>query len=112
METIYNYGRRTSFSKHIVNDIDLVVLLLASGPLTLKHIKRVLMSRREVCSPHYLFSGEYNFVSKSFDDVTSVIQSPFYSFGSNSTPLWYRVKRGVYALNLNGYKRLQKIVLT
>lgn len=103
------HGRRSSLSSGVVNNIDFVILMLAHGPCKLSAIKAATRAWRGIF-PYQLFSAEYNYISNSAADVTSAIRAPFYAFGTNHTTYWYRVKRGVYALNINGVRRLARLL--
>lgn len=103
------HGRKSSLSSGVVSNIDFVLLQLASGPQPLKVLRQAFRSWRGVY-PCQLFSREYNFISKSATDLSSAISGPCYSFGTNRTTYWYKVRRGVYSLNQNGMRRLANLL--
>jgi len=60
----------------------------------------------------YFFAREYGHISVSWLDTRHSLGNPGYLFGNHRTTLWYRVSRGVYALNVNGRARAEVIATT
>jgi len=105
--TYLNYNRITN------HDAALLVLHAAGGTATSKAIKAALKDFRRNPSLHftYLFNtsgyGGYGFVG---DNVNSVSNKVYHSGKpSQRRTYWYRVKRGTYALTLEGIRRLAEL---
>jgi hypothetical protein len=112
------HNRTTNLAQGKCNNIDFVIMFLGSnGPTQVTWIYSALAKFRNGFTSHngqygkctYLFAREYGFISKSATDCEISLGNPGYAFGTNRTTYWYRVKRGVYALNENGLRRLANL---
>ena len=111
--THLNYNRITN------HDAALLVLHAAGGTATSKAIKAALKDFRRNPSLHftYLFntsqSGGYGFVGDNVNSVSNKVYHLPNQGGFDSTTqrrtYWYRVKRGTYALTLEGLRRLAEL---
>ena len=124
--TALNYNRVTN------HDAALLILHKLGGAATSKEIKkhlqawRGLQPREHLQGPWgnttrvetqdnlaftYLFNtsahGGYGFVGKDVNSTTNSVES-FYDEHNRRT-YWFRVKRGKYALTLEGYRRLAEL---
>ncbi len=108
------HRRRTDVKAGFCSNVDFVVLTLAArGPTRAKDLYAALASWRPEKGPlrpngqagwaTHLFNREYSYVACSASEPD--VRRPGYTKGSCSKPLWYRVSRGVYALNQAGWLR-------
>ncbi len=119
LSTVRYMPRVTSLRNGTCNNVDYMVLLLGTkGPMRAKDVHAAFaawrgrpLSRSGQFNPiNTLLQLEYGRVSHSFSDLSRLLFAPFYGFGNAPCTLWYRVSRGVYALNANGMARLAAVL--
>lgn len=118
LSTVRYVPRVTSLRNGTCSNVDYMVLLLGTkGPMRAKDIHaafaawrgRPLSPSRQFNPINTLLQPEFKRVSRSFSDLSHLIFNPGYMFGTAPCTLWYRVSRGVYALNANGMARLAAV---
>lgn len=85
--------------------IDQIILYLASNNRAFRWELVKLLNTEFGCKKHrrgHLFSKSIGHTSDGFN--------PNLGTKNQKTTYWYRTKKGVYGLNLNGYKRYQELV--
>lgn len=104
--------RVTRLAQGQCSTVDYVVLLLGNaGTLTYSQIHSAVATWRGLTLSHgtclritHLTDASYCYISASYLDTAT-----FAPFGTRRHGLWYRVSRGVYALNAVGRERYRRL---
>lgn len=119
LSTVRYVPRRTSLSTGTCSSVDYTVLLLGvRGPMRAKEIHaahaawhgRPLARNGQFNPINQHLQPEFKRVSRGYMDTSVLLFAPGYAFGNAPCTLWYRVSRGVYALNVNGMARMAAIM--
>jgi hypothetical protein len=104
--------RTTSIAAGTCSTVDYVVLLLGNaGTMRQKEIHSAVASWRGIpltkgqCLPIlHLTDASCGYISPSYEDTSCTAW-----FGTRTFGLWYRVSTGVYALNVAGRARYERL---